>query len=193
MGNDLQTDRHYSLTLKGPNWQEEAEKVMMRNRISIISFFVLLFTIPSVFGQSVADLARQNRPKDAKVTSQRVFTDDDVKHTACTFALQKAPTTISIEDLEKKVDEVASKTARQSGEEFARDIQFPGRDRWEQDLYNKKEALVAATRIWIILKRSDKSTKDSLDRAASDQGIADRAYTDLQAKGIVEAAKWEKR
>ena len=116
-----------------------------------------------------------------------------MKHAASTFSLPKAPTTISIEDLEKKVDEVASKTPRQLGEDFARDIQFPGRDRWEQDLYNEKEALVAATRNWIILKRSDRSTKDSLDRAASEQGLADRAYNDLRAKGIVEAAKWEKR
>jgi hypothetical protein len=143
--------------------------------------------------KSLGDIARKVRPKDAKVTSQRVFTDEDVTHTPSTFVLQKAPTTLSLEELEKKVDEVESKTARQLGEEFVKDIQFPGRDQWEQDLYKQKEALVAATRNWIILKRSDKSTKDALDRAAIDQGIADRAYTDLQAKGIVEAAKWEKR
>ena len=143
--------------------------------------------------KSLGDIAREARPKDAKVTSQRAFTDDDFTHSPGTFVLQKAPTMLSLEALEKKVDEVESKTARQLGEEFVKDIQFPGRDRWEQDLYKQKEALVAATRTWIILKRSDKSTKDALGRAAINQGIADRTYTDVQAKGIVEAAKWEKR
>jgi hypothetical protein len=172
--------------------------------ISLLLLAMFLLTAPSFAqqssadpvaaqAQSLADIARQKRPKDAKVTSQRVFTDDDVKHGDSTFVLQKAPTTLTLEELARKVDEVESKTPRQLGEEFVKDIRFPGRDQWEQDLYNKKEALVAATRNWIILKRSDKSTKDALDSAAIDQGIADRAYTDLQVKGIVEAAKWEKR
>src|SRR3989337_2787041 len=41
--------------------------------------FMLLF--PSVLSsQSIADAARANRLKKVKITTQRVFTNDDVKH-----------------------------------------------------------------------------------------------------------------
>jgi hypothetical protein len=71
----IQSGGHYGFGYAiMPNRKGEKEEVPMR--AVIISF--LLFMVPSVFGQSVADAARKNRPKDAKITSKRVWTDDDV-------------------------------------------------------------------------------------------------------------------
>jgi hypothetical protein len=47
---------------------------------TILAFAALVLLAPSpMFSQSLADAARANRPKDAKITTRRVRADDDVR------------------------------------------------------------------------------------------------------------------
>src|SRR5260370_8940194 len=113
----------------------------------IISF--LLLVVPSVFGQSVADAARKNRPKDAKITSKRVFTDDDLQHSASPDGVPAATTSKqqlsdSVNNAEKAISSVEDKTERDLANDVVGDIKFPGRPEWEHKLYLKKQVQIAS-------------------------------------------------
>jgi hypothetical protein len=102
--------------------------------------------------QSLGEIARQVRPKDAKVTTQRTFTDDDVTHGSASLPPQlTTPSSTSpdeqywteMDQLKKWADNMANQTPRQLSESVAGEIQFPGRADWEQKLYEQKEKLVS--------------------------------------------------
>jgi len=124
-------------------------------RAVIISF--LLFMVPSVFGQSVADAARKNRPKDAKITSKRVWTDDDVKH-ADPNQHESTPQTKALPKTTQPgipTDNVVieAKTPEQVGFDCFGSRTFPpggglDKDSWQQSLWAVYSALVGAAHDW---------------------------------------------
>jgi len=170
---------------------------MMRNRSSLISVFVLLFAVPSVFGQSVADVARHNRPKDAKITSQRVFTDDDVKH-ADSKLFDLSPLQLSllpknqVEVVKQELRKFEGKTDRQLADDVVRDIQFPERPEWEHRLGVQAKKIIATTHVLLDLIASDSSDQDMRTSAALDTQVALNGYDDLKTEGIAKAAAWKR-
>lgn len=92
--------------------------------------------------QSVADIARQNRPKDAKVTSQRTFTDDDVKHgdpnqTATTEAPKWESSSATLQKFRNLGPEDFGKAVLKAAN--VADVDFPNRRGLEQELFNVKQ------------------------------------------------------
>ena len=146
----------------------------------------------SAQAQSVADTARQNRPKDAKVTSQRVFTDDNFQHS--TSQKDAAPTNVSTlsDSLEKArtaVMDAEGQTERQYAEGIVHDIQFPGRDDWEHRMYAQQMKAVAAAHALLDVIAANSS--DAVIRSARrDFDIAIIGRNDLKAEGIAAAGKW---
>ena len=97
--------------------------------------------------KSLGDIAREARPKDAKVTSQRIFTDENVQHS--TIVKDAAPTNAStladsLEKARSAVNISEGQTERQYADSVVRDIQFPGRNDWEHKLYAQQLKVIAS-------------------------------------------------
>jgi hypothetical protein len=162
--------------------------------------------------KSLGDIARDVRPKDVKITSQRVFTDEDVKHgsqpplpnQAKTGADYRRETEAYLQDSEKYADNLSAKTPRQLGEIVAKDIQFLGRDAWEKQLANSRDALVTATRTTAFTVRRAQTLSEGSDiEGAKDAHTvvqeqlnrlysARREYERVLADGADKAAAWAK-
>jgi len=97
------------------------------------------------------------------------------------------------EELQHKLDDLANKTPRQLGGQFAGDIQFPNRDRWEQKLVAARDRLVAKIQVALDLAHSGKSTAAALNSALYDMRLADTGYGDVQAEGVAEPADWKRK
>jgi hypothetical protein len=105
-------------------------------------------------------------------------------------------------DLERWVDEHASLKPRQLSESVAGDIKFPGREEWEQRLFDQKEKLVAVVRSAAntIQRMGDAHTESerasariAVDKLESDVRFERHLYDQLVAEGAKRAADWEKR
>jgi hypothetical protein len=143
--------------------------------------------------QSVGDIAKQNKPKDAKVTSKRVFTDDDVSHT--NQIPNPTPTSLQdhISNAESAVSRLAEKSARQLSEDIVRDVQFPDRSKWEQQIYDQKEKVVAAARALVAVAKSDPSNNSIVSSAKFKFDIEMTGYNNLKVDGLAKAADWERQ
>jgi hypothetical protein len=159
-----------------------------------IQLLALLFAVPSVFGQSVADAARQNRPKDAKVASKRIFTDDDFQHSVSQEASPN-PATLSdsMDNAERAISRVEDKTERQLAEDVVRDIQFPGRPEWEHRLYLKKQLQIASARALLAVVKSKASSNSAISSARFQFDLETTGYNKIKVEGIAKAADWEKK
>ena len=165
-------------------------------RTATISF--LIFVVPSVFGQSVADAARQNRPKDAKITSKRVFTDDDLQHSASPDEVPAATTSKqqlsdSVNSAEKAISSVEDKTERELANDVVGDIQFPGRPDWEHKLYLKKHVQIASARALLAVVNSKASSTSVVSSARFQFDLDTTGYDEIKVEGIAKAADWEKK
>jgi hypothetical protein len=144
--------------------------------------------------KSLGDIARKVRPKDAKVTSQRVFTDENVQHSIS--QKDAAPTNVSTlaDSLEKARSAVRlseGQTERQYTDSVVHDIRFPGRDDWEHRLYAQQLKVIAAAHALLDVIASNAS--DAVVRAAKyDFDLEVIARDHLKAEGIAKAAAWER-
>jgi hypothetical protein len=164
-------------------------------RILLAVFF---FAAPPLFGQSVADAARQNRPKDAKVTSKRVFTDDDFEHSASADGVSAATTSKqqlsdSMENAQRTIGSVEDKTERELANDVAGEVQFPGRPEWEHKLYLKKQAQIASARALLAVVNSKASSAGAISSARSQFDLETTGYNEIKIEGIAKAADWEKK
>jgi hypothetical protein len=182
--------------------------VIRRILLSLILFPIL------TNAQSLAEVAKQQRARLCKEGKTQYCDDRSQKEKQKTvvdnswmqqgLSYQKAEQASSgtqsaqqdlptVGDLQSKLDDLANKTPRQLGEQFAGDIQFPGRDRWEQKLSTARDRLVARIQVVLDLVRSDKSTPTALNNAAYDMRLADTEYGDVQAEGQAKAADWKRK
>jgi hypothetical protein len=149
---------------------------------------------PGDSDKSLGEIARKVRPKDATVTSQRVFTDDDVQHS--TSQKDAAPTNVSTlaDSLEKARSAVRlseSQTERQYADSVVHDIQFPGRDEWEHRLNSQKLKVIAAAHA--VLDAVASNASGAVIRAAKfDFDLEANTRDHLKAEGIAKAAAWER-
>jgi hypothetical protein len=144
--------------------------------------------------KSLGDIARKVRPRDAKVTSQRVFTDEDVTHSTS----QKDPAPTNVSTLADSLGKARSavrlsegQTERQYAESVVHEIRFPGRDDWERRLYAQQLKVIAAAHALLDVIAANAS--DAVIRSARrDFDVEVIGRDDLKAEGIVAAAKWER-
>jgi len=183
-----------------------------RNKVSRrVAIGLLLAMAPSeLHSQSLAEIAKQQRDKLCK-SGETDFCDkpqqpksQDKSWLSEALAHQKSTTSSTqsaasespqeqVESLQRTVDNLADKSARQLGDELVRDVQFPGRDAWEQSLVAAKNKFVAAAQVVINLLRSDKTASGALNNAETDMRLAQIRYSDVQAEGISKAADWQKK
>jgi len=162
--------------------------------------------------QSVAEAAKQQRARlckegktqycdDApqKDKAKRIVDDSWMEQGLSYQAAQdnsrptKADTTDSVENLQTVVDEISNKTPRQLADNFVGEVQFPGRDQWEQRLDAARTRFVSATQVLIDLLRSDKATSGAKNSALYDMRLASQHYVDVQAEGQTAAADWKRK
>jgi len=108
----------------------------------------------------------------------------------------------SLKKLETWVDDTASLKPRQLSETVAGAITFPGRDEWEQRLYNQMQVLVGVVRSGsnAIQRMADAPTTTerasarlAVDKSLDDIRLQQSLYDQLVAEGAKRAADWEKR
>ena len=153
---------------------------------SILFALVLATFFPSVlFSQSLADVAKANRPKDATITTQRVFTDDDVKHgdpnqQVSTPQVKNPPAPKS------RTDDVniEPKTPEQLGFDCYGHIQnWPDAASWQQNLWTAHSALVDAAGDW---------NRDHTAKALLNLTAAQTAFTETKGGCVAAVNSWVK-
>jgi hypothetical protein len=160
----------------------------MKRVIMLMSIFIA----SQGHAQSLGVLAEQNKPKDAKVTTKRVFTDDDVLHaTPQDTSTSKSPKD-RISEAESAISRLAEKSSRELGDDIVHDNQFPDRAKWEEKLYEQKEKVIAAARAVIATIKSE-SADSVVSSAKYKFDIEMGGYNDLKVDGLAKAADWERR
>src|SRR5271156_1215929 len=114
----------------------------MKNNPLILSLMILsLFSAAGKAQDSLADAARKNRPKDAQVTPQRVWTNDDVASAGETGGTTSGKSPESTSETLRKFrllgkEELGAAVLKMS----SIDVDFPNRKDWEQSLFDAKQA-----------------------------------------------------
>lgn len=174
--------------------------------LSILAVAVFLAVIPSNARaqESLGDTARKVKPKDAQVTSKRVFTDDDVAHANPTELTTPAPTVdprIRLSEAQKLVDKLSNKTPRELSNGIVGENKFPGRDNWEERLAAQRDHVIQAAQTAMDVARKAISDSTPEEKAsatkASNQALSIFdlemvRYNRLVAEGIHKASDWEK-
>jgi len=161
--------------------------------------------------QSLGEIAKQVRPKDAKVITQRVFTNDGVAaRSTPSLSELTAPSSTPTDEqyrsamgrLINLANDLAIQTPRQLGESVAGDTQFSGRADWEQRLYEQKEKFVSAIRTSYNVIQQTREAPTLEERAAAKLAMdkvawadvlnAKAPYDDLKIEGAKKAADWKK-
>jgi hypothetical protein len=164
--------------------------------------------------KSLGEIARKARPKDAKITTQHVFTDDNVKHSGSQPAIPDPKGTVVdyrkgaetyLQATEAYLTDLQDKTPRQLGEIVAKEIQFPGRDNWENRLAASRDTLITKTQAPIFTVRREGSLLegDDLNRAKEAQTVvndqllhirlARQDFEHVLSEGATAAGEWERK
>jgi len=172
--------------------------------LSILAVAVFLGAIPSGAGaqESLGDTARKVKPKDAQVTSKRVFTDDDVAHANPNQLQSSESSGDRIRDTQKLIDKLSGKTPRELSNGVVGEVQFTERDAWEARLVAKKERVLqsAQTAVDAASKINSGSTpaekanaRNAVNHILSDLDFEMTGYNRLVAEGIQKASDWERK
>jgi len=153
---------------------------------------VSIFVASQGYAQSLGEIAKRNKPKDAKVTTKRVFTDDDVSHADQTIVSSSKSLQAQLLEAESAISRLADKSPRELGEDIVQENQFPDRTKWEQKMYEQKEKVIAAARALLATARSESA--DSLISSAKYKfDIEMVGYNNLKVDGLAKAADWERQ
>ena len=157
---------------------------MRRQRsLTVAVGMVLLAVVTLIAGQntpqsgesdkSLGDIAKQVRPKDAKVTTKHVFTDDDVAHgTDAGLMTTHSDFRSTLEEAQKVIDAASSLNSRQLGQSLVGEIRFPGRDAWEDKLYQQRQKVIAAAQMAVDYEANQKpKIKTDSDQATVQAGL----------------------
>jgi hypothetical protein len=155
---------------------------------------------------SLAEIARQQRKNTSRSAAKRVFTDDDVAHSSPAVpTVQTAPsedTQMHTEPAQKIIDNLANKTATQLAKEVVGDIQFPGRDDWEQKLYGQGQRVLKFARDYLDRVKNLDTITDPAERSTAIETAKnfewqvneeETAYTQISADGSQKAKELEKQ
>lgn len=89
------------------------------------------------------------------------------------------------------LEQLAEKTPRQLGNDAVGDVQFPGRDSWEQRLYDLKLKFIAAGSHLQAVYAS--GIQGAVNPADLDYRIQANVYNEIRAEGIGKAADWARK
>jgi hypothetical protein len=156
--------------------------------------------------KSLAEIARQQRKNTSGSAAKRVFTDDDVTHSSPAVpTVQTAPsedTRLQTEPAQNIIDRLANKTPRQLANEVVGDIQFPGRDDWEQKLHGQGQRVLRFAQDYLDRAKKLDSITDSAQRSAATEtaknfewqmNLEETTYTQIAAEGSQKAKESEKQ
>src|ERR1700730_16163717 len=122
--------------------------------MSRLAVFALILIASQGHAQSLGEIAKQNKPKTAKTTTKRVFTDDDVSPAAQQVDASPQSPSLSDSDVEAFYSTLTKKTPRELGEAIVHEISFPGRSQWEDKLYAQNEKMMAAGRAYMAARKA---------------------------------------
>lgn len=154
---------------------------------------------------SLGELARKTRPSQKSSVTKNIYTDDDVAHTS---EIDGQPGSPSPEDLrskmgraQKAIDQWKQKTPRELSDGIVGQNQFPGRDSWEQRLYQQKEKMIAAAQACLFAAQKLTSGPNQDERNAAQKAVdklfldfdaASSTYHWIIAEGMKKAGEWER-
>ena len=95
------------------------------------------------------------------------------------------------QQLGETLDQLADKTPRELGNDAVGDVQFPGRDSWEQKLYDQKLKFIAAGRH--LQAACASGLQGAINAANLDYRVQANVYNEIRAEGIGKAADWARR
>jgi hypothetical protein len=160
--------------------------------------------VPPPHQLSLGELAEKVRPPDATLTSQRVFTDDDVEHDSSDengheHRERKEDFNSRIGRARKLISRQSDKTARELGDDVVKDVQFPGREEWEHRLFEQngkvvrsaQDAVDAAERIsGGATERERDWARKTAEDLLSDFDSRRQVYDDLVTDGVRRSNEW---
>jgi len=164
---------------------------------------------------SLAEMARQQKKNPARSAAKRVFTNDDVAHSSPAVPtvqiVQTSPTVqtagsddnkLQTEPMQKIVGQFANKTATQLAYEVVGNIQFPGRDDWEQKLYGQGQRVLKFAQAYLDRVKKLDAITDPAERGTAIEtaknfewqvNVEETAYTQISADGSQKAKELEKQ
>jgi len=154
---------------------------------------------------SLGELARKTRANQKSSVTKNIYTDDDVAHTS---KIDGQPALPSTEDFrsrigraQKALDQWREKKPRELSDGVVGENQFPGRDNWEQRLYQQKEKMIAAAQACLFAAQKLTSAPNQEERNAAqkaadalllDFDMESSAYHRIIAEGLKKAGEWER-
>jgi hypothetical protein len=155
--------------------------------VLVLCSTVTLLSASAKAQDSVADAAQKNRAKDTKVSSKRVWTNDDIASAKSPeeLALQKETPESASAALHKfrmlGKEELGAGVLQQAG---APNVDFPNRKDWEQRLFEAKQAWAnQIDRMEGHKDASQASQEEELRLAVGKQRIFER----MRAEGVEQA------
>jgi len=155
--------------------------------------------------ESLGDLARRVNHGQKTNVSNHVFTDDDVVHGGPSGAdvPSDGPADLKgkISTTKAIVDRMADRKPRELSEAVVGEIQFPGRDDWEQRLFRQTGTMLSSARsaldaLQMQLNASTQDQRTNAGKAATslyaDFRIEKYRYDKLVAEGVRKASDWER-
>jgi hypothetical protein len=154
---------------------------------------------------SVAEVARQQR-KTPGSAAKRVFTDDDVAHgSPAATTVQTAPSEgaqTNTESAQKIIEKLTNKTQTQLANEVVGDIQFSGRDAWEQKLYAQGQRVLKFAQNYLDRTQKLDTITDPAERSAAIEtaknfewqvNVKETTYNQISADGSQKAKGLDKQ
>jgi len=146
----------------------------MKTILSIAA--LVLFVASPLFSQSVAEAAKKNRPKAAKATVKRVWTDDDFSTGGSPG--EPIPADKTSDSTSRTLEKFRRLDQEQLGAAVLKmakaDVDFPGRRDWEGRLFEAKEA-------WLTQIERMEGHKDSnKDVVNAEVGLAKGAQSNFE-------------
>jgi hypothetical protein len=152
----------------------------------------------------MGEIARRQQKNAGGPTAKRVFTDDDVVHSSpVPPSVQIIPsdaTQASSEPIQKIIDKLANKTQTRLASEVVGDIQFPGRDAWEQKLYAQAQRVLKFAQGYLDRSRKLDTIADPAERSAAIEtaknfeaqvNVEETVYTQISVDGSQKAKESE--
>jgi hypothetical protein len=165
--------------------------------------------VTNVTGQSLGEIARQQMKTTPGSAAKRVFTDDDVVHSSPPAPTAQTVRIAPTEDIQphnepaqKIIDKLANKTQTQLANEVVGDVQFSGRDAWEQQLYSQGQRVLKFAQSYLDRTKKIETIKDPEERNAAIETAKDfewqanmeeTEYTKISAAGSQKAKESEKQ
>jgi hypothetical protein len=154
---------------------------------------------------SLGEMARRTRASQKLNATKHVYTDDDVAHAA---RADEAATSPAPQDFgsrvgkaQKAIDQWREKTPRGLSDGVVDQNQFPGRDNWEQRLYQQKEKMITAAQACLIAAQKltnapTQEERNAAQKAAasllSDFDLESSKFNRIIAEGVKKAGEWER-